>query len=198
MSLIFKASYGFVKTLDKFGLAIGMISCVVSVMINGDLRIPSTSSQIVYPALLIFGALATLLDYLQSNSIGHYAKPINGASTIHTGPSAEDRKLSNKIGISVWQGILCFLIWLGLLVGAVTIVNLGSKNIFLQMFEAFFRIGSLIFGGGVVMIPMAQSEFVTNKQWITDEQFFQGIGLAQSLPGTLVRPHCVCLLESNL
>ena len=186
MSLIFKASYGFVKTLDKLGVAIGMVSCVVSVMINGDLRIPSTSSQFVYPVLLLGGALATLFDFRRQNSFGIYVKPEPTTTTTSQTQSVQDRKLANKIGISVPQGVLYFFIWLGLLVGSTTLVNVaGFHDVYLEMFESFFRIGSLIFGGGVVMIPMAQTEFVQQKQWITDSQFFQGIGLAQSLPGML-------------
>lgn len=182
MSLIAKASYGFVLTLDAFGVGIAMVSCVISIMINGDLRIPSTSSQIVYPALLVFGAVATFIDFSQSNPIGTYIKP---SRQVQQEQTAEERRLGHKIGISVWQGITIFLVWLGILVGVITAVNLGVSNPYLEVFEGFYRIGSLIFGGGVVMIPMAQSEFVTTRHWLTDEQFFQGLGLAQSLPGPL-------------
>jgi chromate transporter len=181
MSLIFKASFGFALTLDKLGFAIAMVSCAVSIMINGDLRIPSNSSQIAYPALLVMSALVTVLDFSRHNPIGTYIKPLASQQE----PTAQDRKLSNKIGMSVWQGVLCFLVWLGILVGTIAAVNRGLGNDNLVLFESFYRIGSLIFGGGIVMIPMAQTEFVENKGWLTDEQFFQGIGLAQSLPGPM-------------
>ena len=54
----------------------------------------------------------------------------------------------------------------------------------MEIFELFFRVGSLIFGGGVVVLPMLQNEVVP-KGWVTNEQFFQGLGLTQSLPGPL-------------
>ena len=41
----------------------------------------------------------------------------------------------------------------------------------------------LIFGGGQVVLPMLQSEVV--PAWMTREQFLQGLGLAQSMPGPL-------------
>jgi chromate transporter len=181
MSLIFKASFGFALTLDRLDCAIAMVSCAVSIMINRDLRIPSNSSQIAYPALLVMSALVTVLDFSRHNPIGTYIKPLASQQE----PTAQDRKLSNKIGISVQQGVLCFLIWLGILVGTITAVNMGLGNNNLVLFESFYRIGSLIFGGGVVMIPLDQTEFVENKGWLTDEQFFQGLGLAQSLPGPM-------------
>jgi chromate transporter len=53
--------------------------------------------------------------------------------------------------------------------------------VYLEIFELFFRVGSLSFGGGVVIVPMLQAEVV--PKWMTDEQFFQGLALSQSLPG---------------
>jgi chromate transporter len=181
MSLIFKASFGFALTLDRLGCAIATVSCATSIMINGDMRIPSNSSQIVYPALLVMSAIVTFLDFSSHSPIGTYIKPLASQQE----PTAQDRKLSNKIGISVWQGVLCFLMWLGILVGTITAVNMGLGNDNLVLFESFYRIGTLIFGGGIVMIPMAHTEFVENKGWLTEEQFFQGLGLAQSLPGPM-------------
>jgi chromate transporter len=125
------------------------------------------------------GALAAYLDFSSTRPIGTYVQSSGESSE----PTAEDRKLGHKIGISVWEGVFYFLLWLSILVGTVVAVNNGFANTEIMLFESFYRIGSLIFGGGIVMIPMAQTEFVANKGWLTDEQFFQGIGLAQSLPG---------------
>ena len=49
--------------------------------------------------------------------------------------------------------------------------------------EVMYRIGSLIFGGGQVVLPMLQTEVVPS--WMTKDQFLQGLGLAQSMPGPL-------------
>lgn len=179
VSLIFKAFYGFGRTLDKVGLALAMLACAVAVMINGDENIAPTSSQIVYPALLVLGGLTTYLDFCQENPIGIYVKPETDVEQ-----SAADRRLGYKIGIPLYAGGLVFLLWLALLVGSVTLVNLGYKNEYLEIFEIFYRIGSIIFGGGVVVLPMLQNELVP-RGWVTNEQFFQGLGLAQSMPGPL-------------
>lgn len=47
----------------------------------------------------------------------------------------------------------------------------------------FFSIGSIIFGGGQVVLPMLQSEVVPS--WMSKDNFFQGLALAQSMPGPL-------------
>jgi chromate transporter len=79
---------------------------------------------------------------------------------------------------------MTFVLWLTLLVGSITLVNIGYNNDFLKIFEVMFRIGSITFGGAEVALPMLQNEAVP-LGWVTDEQFFQGLGLAQSLPGPL-------------
>lgn len=96
----------------------------------------------------------------------------------------EDKRLAEKIAIPLWAGAAAFLLWACLLSGSVALTNLGYSNDYLEIFELFFRVGSLIFGGGVVVLPMLQNEVVP-KGWVTNEQFFQGLGLTQSLPGPL-------------
>lgn len=61
-----------------------------------------------------------------------------------------------------------------------------SKNIKyepIQLFESFYRNGSLIFGGGQVLIPYLQTEFVNIKGSITNDEFLTGFGLVQAMPG---------------
>jgi len=182
MSLIFKASFKFVKKLDQFGVAIGMVACAAAVMIAGDENFPTTSSQVVYPTLLVSGAILCLLDFLRGpeKSIGTYVQP----TAVSKEPSEKDKLLVEKIGLSIFQGFAYFFIWLGLLVGSVYIVNKGNSNLFIDIFELYFRVGSLIFGGGIVVLPMLQSELVP-RGWVTNEQFFQGLGIAQSMPGPM-------------
>ena len=151
-------------------------------MIAGDEHYAPTSSQVVYPILLVSGAVLCLLDFLRGpgKSIGTYFQP-TGATTE---PTDKDRLLVEKIGLSIFQGFVYLGIWLGLLIGSIAIVNLTSSNLSMDIFEVYFRVGSLIFGGGIVVLPMLQSELVP-RGWVTNEQFFQGLGIAQSMPGPM-------------
>src|SRR5262249_28289175 len=54
----------------------------------------------------------------------------------------------------------------------------------LAVFHSFYRTGSLVFGGGHVVLPLLQSEVVT-PGWVTNEQFIAGYGAAQAVPGPL-------------
>jgi chromate transporter len=48
----------------------------------------------------------------------------------------------------------------------------------------FFREGSLVFGGGHVVLPLLREALVPNG-WISDDTFLSGYGLAQGMPGPL-------------
>jgi chromate transporter len=54
----------------------------------------------------------------------------------------------------------------------------------LAVFDSFYRAGSLVFGGGHVVLPLLQVEVVP-PGWVTDEQFVAGYGAAQAVPGPL-------------
>ncbi|MNG89819.1 chromate efflux transporter [Serratia plymuthica] len=54
----------------------------------------------------------------------------------------------------------------------------------LAMVAAFFRAGSLVFGGGHVVLPLLQTE-VVSPGWVSNETFLAGYGAAQAVPGPL-------------
>ncbi|TFE02120.1 chromate efflux transporter [Jeotgalibacillus salarius] len=54
----------------------------------------------------------------------------------------------------------------------------------IAMFDSFYRSGSLVFGGGHVVLPLLEREFVPTG-WLTEEQFLAGYGAAQAVPGPL-------------
>lgn len=53
-----------------------------------------------------------------------------------------------------------------------------------QLFEAFFRTGSLVFGGGHVVLPLLQ-ELTVQPGWVSADEFLAGYGAAQAVPGPL-------------
>lgn len=52
-----------------------------------------------------------------------------------------------------------------------------------NLFENFYRFGSLIFGGGQVLIPMMYEQFVAHRNYLTSSEFIEGFGLVQIMPG---------------
>ena len=52
------------------------------------------------------------------------------------------------------------------------------------IFEAFYRSGALVFGGGHVVLPLLREAFVP-PGWVSDDAFLAGYGAAQAVPGPL-------------
>ena len=58
----------------------------------------------------------------------------------------------------------------------------GSSAV--ALFDAFYRSGALVFGGGHVVLPLLREAFVT-PGWVSDDVFLAGYGAAQAVPGPL-------------
>ncbi len=58
-------------------------------------------------------------------------------------------------------------------------------NISIALFKSFFVIGLVTIGGGLVMLPFIEKEFVEKKKWLTKEQMIDIFTLAQSVPGII-------------
>lgn len=133
-----------------------VISIFASIAITyllGDQKI----GAVLFPILLIIGGLVT--------------------STLKFRKHKRER---NKRTIKIdWT----YFVWFcAIFFVAVTLGNLSS-NRFVLIFENFYRNGSLIFGGGQVLIPLLKTEFVTLKGYLTNEEFLSGFGFVQGMPG---------------
>lgn len=60
----------------------------------------------------------------------------------------------------------------------------GLQSQGLALFDAFFRSGALVFGGGHVVLPLLQAE-VVSPGWVNPGTFLAGYGAAQAVPGPL-------------
>jgi chromate transporter len=56
-------------------------------------------------------------------------------------------------------------------------------SVLLQLFIAFFKIGAFTFGGGYAMLPLMQTEIITNHHWLTEKEFMDIIAIAEMTPG---------------
>ena len=59
------------------------------------------------------------------------------------------------------------------------------KNLLIELFIVFFKIGAFTFGGGWAMISIIEKEIVDKKHWVTKEEFLDLLAVAQSIPGIL-------------
>lgn len=56
---------------------------------------------------------------------------------------------------------------------------------FYSIFKTFFKVGTLLLGGGYVILPLLTSELVDKKHWITSEELCEYYALGASLPGII-------------
>src|SRR5579862_193073 len=92
---------------------------------------------------------------------------------------------SNNIVMPVSRaaGLVALSMFFGLLVGLPILRNVtGISGI--ALFDAFYRSGALVFGGGHVVLPLLRDSFVA-PGWVSDDTFLAGYGAAQAVPGPL-------------
>ena len=81
-----------------------------------------------------------------------------------------------------WSAIAIFL-FLALLIG-LPLLAAAVPSQSVKLFDAFYRSGSLVFGGGHVVLPLLQAEVVP-PGWVSNDVFLAGYGAAQAVPGPL-------------
>lgn len=109
----------------------------------------------IYPLLLLMAGFATSIKWKRH-------------------PHEQKHKMSIKWGnLILWIGILVF----AAIVGGIT------QALPIRLFENFYRNGSLIFGGGQVLIPLLYTEFVNFLGYLSSEEFLSGYAMVQAVPG---------------
>ncbi|MER2997322.1 chromate efflux transporter [Pontibacter populi] len=109
----------------------------------------------VYPLLLIAGGAVTALRFKQH-------------------PQEKDKKLHIQ-----WAN---FFLYVVVFIVAAALGG-ATSSLPVRLFENFYRNGSMVFGGGQVLVPLMYTEFVQFKGYLTGEEFLSGYAIAQALPG---------------
>lgn len=112
-------------------------------------------SPYAFPILILFGGLATTWKYKKQ-------------------PIEEKERIKVK-----WANLI---LWVSVLVFAAVLGGVTQYQP-IKLFENFYRNGSLIFGGGQVLVPLLYTEFVEFKQYLTSQEFVSGYGFVQAIPG---------------
>ncbi|MFT9493523.1 chromate efflux transporter [Anaerosolibacter sp.] len=86
------------------------------------------------------------------------------------------------IPISKSAGVFSLVLFFGLLLVLPVLRQLTDHRL-MSIFDTFYRVGSLVFGGGHVVLPLIERELV--PVFISAEEFLAGYGAAQAVPGPL-------------
>lgn len=80
-------------------------------------------------------------------------------------------------------GVICISLFFGLLILLPILREITTVRL-VAMFDSFYRAGSLVFGGGHVVLPLLEREFVPTGL-ISEEAFLAGYGATQAVPGPM-------------
>ena len=104
-----------------------------------------------------------------------------GVTMLHVNVPADHVSLPLKVGRTT--GAVLLTVFFAILLGLPLLIAV-VPNHSLQLFEAFYRAGSLVFGGGHVVLPLLQASVVP-PGWVSNDAFLAGYGAAQAVPGPL-------------
>lgn len=88
-----------------------------------------------------------------------------------------------KVPVNKKAAVLCLTVFFVLLVSLPVLQNLTGDQ-FVAVADSFYRSGSLVFGGGHVVLPLLEHEVVPSG-WVSKDVFLAGYGAAQGVPGPL-------------
>ncbi|MEQ6888006.1 chromate efflux transporter [Halomonas sp. CS7] len=156
VAIVAQAVWGMAKSLcpDRRRAGIALAAVFTLVLVGGHL------GQL---AAILMGALAGLM-------------------LCHASDEVAPRAVLS-LPVSHRAGGLALAAFLALLVG-LPLLALASASPTLDLLDAFYRAGALVFGGGHVVLPLLEAELVP-PGWVSPETFLAGYGAAQAVPGPL-------------
>jgi chromate transporter len=133
-----------------------------SIAVAATLIILFGGSSLAQIGAILAGGIAGLVlcRTLQPNVGGHIDMPVSRAA-----------------------GTVALAVFFIILIGLPLLVQL-SQSPGIALFEAFYRSGALVFGGGHVVLPLLRESIVA-PGWVSDGAFLTGYGAAQAVPGPL-------------
>jgi len=199
ISQVFLAAYtlgGKATGGDPVKTFLAVATCLVALMMPS-----SFTAAFSYLGMMVAGGLITIADSRRASRKAIYPlkTPVN-------------KHLLQRIGMAPWQGYSLAVVTIGTFVATWVIalspaVSYPSESgaQFFALFQTLFKMGGTIYGGGQVVLPMLENEFVRRCEgepnyaqdfagaavatggcsWVSAETFAFGLALSQSLPGPL-------------
>jgi len=157
VAVVAQAVWGMARSLapDRARASVALAACLVC------LAVPSSIGQI---AAILLGAVIGL------TGLPH---EVRGA----------DRPTSMGVRVPAGVAVALLVAFFALLFGLPLLADAAGGHL-LRLVDAFYRAGSLVFGGGHVVLPLLQSTVVT-PGWVDQNLFLAGYGATQAMPGPI-------------
>jgi chromate transporter len=155
VAVVAQAVWGMARNLCPDALRVTIMAITTCVV----LLVPSAWGQV---SVIAIAGIAGLLLFKPVQGAAHDPLPIT---------------VSHRAG-AVWLSL-----FVALLIGLPVLKELLPYQT-VAMVDSFYRSGSLVFGGGHVVLPLLQAEVVPTG-WVSNDAFLAGYGAAQAVPGPL-------------
>lgn len=173
------------KTMDVgssgwiHGLKIVAVAIVAQAVLSMGKKLASTKST---ASIAIAAASLTLLwQTVYSQVVIIILAGLIGLFAFKTVSSQENSTIHIPVNRSV--AMVCLILYTLLLLLLPLISGLWHSQL-IALFDSFYRVGSLVFGGGHVILPLLEREVVP-QGWVSKEVFLAGYGATQAVPGPL-------------
>ena len=183
MLIAFAYGAGAMRGPGALGLLHGLKLVAVAVVAQAVMGMTRTLTPdarragIALAAVFLATAASAVLGQVMAIVLGALAGLVMCREASAAAPAPTPFALSRRAGFAA------AIVFLALLVGAPLAAEVtGSRT--LDYFNAFYRSGALVFGGGHVVLPLL-SEAVVRPGWVDPDAFLAGYGAAQAVPGPL-------------
>lgn len=155
VAVVAQAVWGMARNLCTDGLRVTIMAIAACAV----LLVPSAWGQV---GVIVAAGIIGRLLFKPAHTVEHDPLPIT---------------------VSHRAGALWLSLFFALLIGLPILAKLLPSPTMVVV-DAFYRVGSLVFGGGHVVLPLLQAEVVSSG-WVSNESFLAGYGAAQAVPGPL-------------
>jgi chromate transporter len=173
------ASIGVAATGWVHGLKLAAAAVVAQAVIVLARSLTPDPPRVVVAVAAAIGAVAVTTPFTQVALIaaGALAGLLLTRLPVAPGDRPPPSPITRRAGCVALVTFVALLAGLPLLVAAT-----GSRAV--AMFDTFYRTGSLVFGGGHVVLPLLDAG-VVDPGWVAEDRFLAGYGAAQAVPGPL-------------
>ncbi len=132
-----------------------------------------------------FAVLAAAIVLFHPTAFGQVGAIVLGgiAGFLLLGRESGNGAAHFAVPVSRPTAIAALIAFVALLIG-LPFLAAASGSMTLALVDGFYRAGSLVFGGGHVVLPLLQAEVVA-PGWVARDAFVAGYGAAQAVPGPL-------------
>ena len=163
------------------GLKLVAVAIVAQAIIGMGKKLTNTKTTITLALFVLI--LALIINNLYIQVIALLITGVYGLIFLRKDATSRNKIKNKTFNLPKKLGLVSLSLFF-LLLTILPIASSITNNLWLKMFDSFYRSGSLVFGGGHVVLPLLKNEFVPSGL-ISPDNFLTGYAAAKAVPGPL-------------